>query len=322
MSIANTEILPTIAGWFAPLIGRSPYNKKNVEDAEKRFNTVVGPYLEKYLANQTYLVGHRLTLADLVVAAHLARGYEYVFGDEWQEKFPNITRFFKTVVNQKIYKSVAGDVPITKEAVKYTPPAKEKKEPAAKGPAQQPKQAKKPKDDDEEEEPLVPQEKKAKHPLESAPTGSLVLDEWKRQYSNNDTREVALPWFFENLDKENYSVWRVDYKYNDELTQVFMSSNLVGGFFSRLEASRKFIFGAMSVYGESNNSVISGAFVIRGQDYLPAFDVAPDFESYEFKKLDITDAKDKTFIEDAWSWDKPVEVAGKSYDHADGKVFK
>ena len=29
------------------------------------------------------------------------------------------------------------------------------------------------------------------------------------------------------FDKEGFSVWRVDFKYNEELTQVFMSSNQV-----------------------------------------------------------------------------------------------
>jgi len=29
-----------------------------------------------------------------------------------------------------------------------------------------------------------------------------------------------------------------------------------------------------SVYGESNDSIISGAFMIRGDDHVPAFDVS------------------------------------------------
>jgi elongation factor 1-gamma len=114
----------------------------------------------------------------------------------------------------------------------------------------------------------------------------------------------------------------VDYKYNDELTLVFMSNNLIGGFNARLEASRKYIFGSASVYGENNNSVIQGAFVVRGQDYLPAFDVAPDYESYSFTKLDPTNAEDRQFLEAMWKWDAPVTVDGKEYPHADGKVFK
>jgi elongation factor 1-gamma len=114
----------------------------------------------------------------------------------------------------------------------------------------------------------------------------------------------------------------VDYKYNEELTMTFMTSNLIGGFFNRLEASRKYLFGAASVYGVTNDSVIQGAFVLRGQDSLPVFDVAPDFESYSFTKLDPTNAADKEFVENQWAWDKPVEVNGKTLEHADGKVFK
>lgn len=95
-----------------------------------------------------------------------------------------------------------------------------------------------------------------------------------------------------------------------------------GGFFTRLEASRKYIFGAASVYGKANDSVVVGAFVIRGQDALPAFDVAPDYESYDFTKLDASKKEDREFVNDQWAWDKPIVVKGKEYEWADGKVFK
>lgn len=62
--------------------------------------------------------------------------------------------------------------------------------------------------------------------------------------------------------------------------------------------------------------------MVRGQEALPAFDVAPDWESYEFTKLDASKPEDKAFVEDQWSWDKPIEVNGKEYPWADGKVFK
>lgn len=95
-----------------------------------------------------------------------------------------------------------------------------------------------------------------------------------------------------------------------------------GGFFNRLEASRKYLFGAASVFGQANDSVIRGAFLVRGQEALPAFDVAPDYESYSFTKLDPTKAEDKEFVDDMWSWDKPITANGKTYEWADGKVFK
>jgi hypothetical protein len=118
------------------------------------------------------------------------------------------------------------------------------------------------------------------------------------------------------FDKAGFSIWRVDFKYNDELTQVFMSSNQIGGFFNRLEASRKYLFGSVGVLGTANNSVISGVFIARGPDINPVVEVAPDYESYDYKKLDIDNADDKKFLEGALAWD--LEIDGKKW--ADGKA--
>jgi elongation factor 1-gamma len=65
------------------------------------------------------------------------------------------------------------------------------------------------------------------------------------------------------------------------------------------------------VYGEENRSVVVGAFLIRGQDAFATFSVAPDYESYEFTKLDPTKKEDREFINDQWAWDKPVVIDGK-----------
>jgi elongation factor 1-gamma len=318
MSYANTEILSPLGGWFRPLVGRDPYNKKNVEDSKTTSEKAVH-VLEEHLLVNTYLVGERLTLADIFVIAILARGFQYFYDKTWRAENPNVTRWYETVYSQPIYSEVADPLNFIDEALKNVAP---KKEAAPK--AEKPKkEAAKPKakevDDEEDEAPAAP---KAKHPLEALGRPTFVLDELKRQYSNEETREVALPWFWKNANFEEYSLWQVDYKYNDELTMTFMTSNLIGGFFNRLEGSRKYLFGACSVFGVTNDSIVKGAFLVRGQEAIPAFDVAPDFESYSFTKLDPTSEKDKAFVDDMWSWDKPIEVNGKKYDWADGKVFK
>jgi len=322
MSFANSEVLPALGGWYMPVLGRAQYNKKNVDDsiAKARKSLKV---LDSHLLVNTFLVGERITLADLFTAGLVSRGYQYLFGKDYREEYPSLTRWFDTIYNQPIYSEVANKFSYLDETAKNVAPASTKKEKEPKKEAPK-KEAPKPKavenDDDGEDE--APSEPKQKHPLEALPKPTLVLDDWKRKYSNEETREVALPWFWENYKPEEYSLWRMDYKYNDELTMTFMTSNLIGGFFTRLEASRKYIFGAASVYGVTNDSVVRGAFVIRGQDAAPAFDVAPDFESYEFIKLDHTKPEDKEFVDDMWAWDKPIEVNGKPYEWADGKVFK
>ncbi|KPM35132.1 Elongation factor 1-gamma 1 [Neonectria ditissima] len=314
LSFFNSEVLPRLGDWFSPLLGRSQYNKKNVDEASKATLKAFS-VVEEHLSNNTYLVGERITLADLFAAGIAQRGFQYFFDKKFREENPNVTRWFDTVRNQTIFSSVAEkleflDTPaLTNTAPKKAEqPKKEvaKKEaaPAAAAVEEAPKEAPKP-----------------KHPLEALGKPTLPLDEWKRQYSNLDT-PTAMKWFWENVNFEEYSLWRVDYKYNDELTLTFMSNNLIGGFNNRLEGSRKYIFGCAGVYGENNASVIQGAFVIRGQEYLPAFDVAPDYESYSFTKLDPTKPEDRQYVEDIWGWEKGVTADGKEYPLADGKVFK
>lgn len=117
------------------------------------------------------------------------------------------------------------------------------------------------------------------------------------------------------FDKEGFSIWRVDFKYNSELTQVFMSSNQIGGFFNRLEGSRKYLFGSVGVLGTSNDSIITGVLILRGQDHKSVVDVAPDWESYEYRRIDLGSESDKKFFEGALAWD--LEESGKKW--ADGK---
>lgn len=321
MSFSNSEVLPNLGGWFRPLIGRDPYNQKSVTDSKNAALKAIHVLEQHFLVN-TFLVGERITLADLFVASQIARGYQYVLDKAWRAENPLVTRWYETVVNQPIWKAIVEKPIFIEEAVKYTPPKKEKAAKAAAA-APTPKAEKKPKkeDDDEDDEPAAEQPK-AKHPLEALEKPTLILDDWKRKYSNEETRTGSLPWFWEQYKEDEYSLWRVDYKYNEELTLTFMSSNLIGGFFNRLEASRKYLFGCASVYGTANNSIIRGAFMVRGNEALPAFDVAPDWESYEFTKLDPHKTADKEFVDDQWSWDKPIEVDGKEYEWADGKVFK
>lgn len=131
---------------------------------------------------------------------------------------------------------------------------------------------------DEEEEKPAP---KPKSKLDSLPPSSLNLEEWKRVYSNNDTRPTAINWFWEHFDPEGYSIWRVDYKYNDELTKVFMSSNLIGGFFNRLERARKYAFGSLVVLGEGKHQFI--------ETFIHAYNMRIRSQSIKFFSFNYVD---------------------------------
>ena len=316
ISFTSTEGVPHIATAFKGLTGVTPYNKKNIDEALKNL-AVTTDVFEERLLNYTYLVGERLTLADIVSASLLIRGFDNLFDKEWRAANPNTARWFKTVFSHPIIKNVVGEYNFIEKAVQYTPPKKEKKQAAPAAKKEKAPAAKKEVEDD------VPAEApKPKHPLEALGKPSAPLDEWKRVYSNEETRETAIPWFWKNqYDPKEWSLWKVDFKYNDELTLTFMSNNQIGGFFARLSASTKYLFGCLVVYGENNNNGITGFLLVRGQDVIPAVDVAPDYESYEFTKLEDS-PETREFVDNMLAWDKPVIVNGEAREIADGKVFK
>lgn len=311
---AENELNSNLSGWFSPLMGYSPYLKPSVDAAIERVKRAMD-VLNKVLLTQTYLVGDKVTFADICVATSLITPYKMVFDSEFRAQYKNVNRYFKTLINQPNFKAVVGEIPLCEVALKYTPPKKEKK-------AAEPKKEKKPEAkkekkpepaaDEEDEEPKpAPKPKSA---LDLLPPSPFVMDAWKRMYSNNDT-DVAMKWFWENFDPQGYSIWKADYKYNDELTQTFMSNNLIGGFYARLERAHKYAFGSMIVRGPNNKNTISGYWVIRGQEVPYEIYDAADYESYNFTKIEPSQYEEKKKeIEDYMSWNFE--------DLADGKIFK
>ena len=318
MSFFNMEYISPLGLAYRPLLGKMVYNKKSVEDNMKKAEAAIA-VVEEHLLHNTFLVGERITLADLFGVAMCCRGFEFFYGKDWRQEHPNVTRWFQTISAQPIFADVAPKLTLLDTpALTNVPPKTEKKE-KKKEAAPAPKKEKKEPAPKAEDEPAPAP--KPKHPCEALGKASVPLDELKRVYSNEETPD-ALKWFWEHMNFEEYSLWKMTFKYNEELTLPFMSNNQIGGFFTRLEASRKYVFGTASVYGEANDSIIQGAFIIRGQEYLPVFDVAPDWESYEFTKLDPTKEEDRKFVDEEWTWERPLVIDGKTYPHYDGKVCK
>lgn len=315
-SWANSEMMVDIVNIIQGLLGRVPYNKKVVDASIKNLDVNVA-FLEERLAEYTYLVGERLTLADLFVASCFYRMFTLTFGKEWRAEHPIFMRWINTVYKSEYLAYWFDQVKFVDEPVQ--PPKKESKKESKKADA--PKKEKKAAEPAADAPPA--EEKKPKHPLELLGKPTIALDELKRAYSNMDTRKGALPYFWDTFfNPEEYSLWKVEYKYNDELTQCFMSNNLIGGFFNRLTGSIKYMFGCCVVYGENDNNGIIGAMLVRGQDFAPAFDVAPDWESYSYTKLDPTTQETKDFVNNMWAWDEPVIINGEKKDIVDGKVMK
>jgi elongation factor 1-gamma len=146
--------------------------------------------LETHLESNTYLAGDSVTLADIVMSCNLYLGFTQIMTKSFTSEFPHVERYFWTMVNQPNFKKVIGEVKqaeavpaIQKKAAAPAKPKEVKKE--------APKEAPKPVVEALEEEAPKP---KAKNPLDLLPPSKMVLDDWKRLYSNTKSNfhEVAI----------------------------------------------------------------------------------------------------------------------------------
>merc|ERR1712180_173324 len=301
MCMADSDILPAACTWVFPTLGIMQFNKNATERAKEDVKAAMKT-LNDHLLTRTFLVGERLSLADIAVACTMLSLYKQVLEPAFRKPFVNVTRWFTTVVNQPKVKEVLGQVTLCAKMAEFD--AKKFAEFSGKG---------------AEPEADIPAEPKKADPFEKMPKGSFDLEEWKRFYSNNDEPE-SVAWFWEHFDHENYSIWRGDYKYNDELTMVFMSCNLIGGMFQRLDKLNKNAFASMCLFGQNNDSTISGIWVFRGHEL--AFELDDnwqvDYASYNWRKLDSKSDECKKLVDQYWKWEGADEN-GRPFNQ--GKIF-
>lgn len=171
-------------------------HQKYVENQVRSFKT-----LNEHLATRTFLVGERITAADLLLAAILQQAFRINFDAALRSELYHVVRYAETIVNQPKIKDLYGPTEYSEKALQFIPPPKEKKEAKPEKKAEE-KKAEKPKkvaDDDDEEDDKPIEEPKGKNPLDLLPKSTFNLEDWKRAYSNMDTRGPggSLEWFYE-----------------------------------------------------------------------------------------------------------------------------
>jgi len=326
INFADNEITPSASTWLFPIRGIMGFNK-NTHDKAKEVLFAALSVLNSYLLKQTYLVGERITLADISVCCSLVELYENVLEPQLQKTYQNVTRWFNTIINQAEFKDVAGSVTLCTKMAQFDGKKyaefmgnqkKEQKETKDKPKAK--KQEKAPAAKETPAPAAAAPAPKPKDPLDGLPTGKFDMDDWKRFYSNND-EDKYMPYFWDKYDKDTYSLWYCEYKYPQDLSKIFMTCNLVGGMFQRLDKLNKYAFASMLICGEDGNNNISGVWLWKGHELV--FPLSEnwtvDYESYDWKKLDPTSEDDKKIVSNYWKWEG-TDNKGRSINQ--GKVFK
>ena len=77
MTFAQSEVVPAACTWVFPTMGIMAFNKNATERAKEDVKKSLA-VLDKVLLTKTYLVGERITLADICVAYALKMLFENV----------------------------------------------------------------------------------------------------------------------------------------------------------------------------------------------------------------------------------------------------
>lgn len=109
MSYAENHITPLVVDWVLAELGVSKmprnvkadmniFSKMDIFYALRRMEIVLRP--------RTYLVGDRISLADLVLFTAFIPMYEHVFDSQFRKQYVNMNRWFFTILNQPQVKRV------------------------------------------------------------------------------------------------------------------------------------------------------------------------------------------------------------------------
>lgn len=320
ISFAENVIGPCASAWVYPTLGAMPNNKGAINEGKQALLLALA-YLNEALSTRTFLVGDRVSAADAANVAALVLAFKQVLADNYRQNIPHVVRWFNTCINQPSFSSFGQVNMAAKEAVfdgktfgamnKSSGGDKKvvKKEAPKKKAAAAPKPA----------PAAVEAPKKKEDPWAGLP-GTFDMDAWKRCYSNNDVIPTSMDYFWKHLEAEHYSIWFGKYKYGDEINMPFMASNLIRGFFQRIDKMRKNSFASMCVFGgETKGDLeISGVWFMKGQGLC--FELSPDWQvdwdTYDWKKLDPV--ADKKMITEYFAWEGDFD--GKKF--YEGKIWK
>ncbi|GKE37640.1 elongation factor 1-gamma-like protein [Tanacetum coccineum] len=162
IAFSSFELDANLRGWVLPRLGYANYIKP-VEESYVANTKRVLTALNTHLATHTFLVGDSVTLADIITTCNLLYGIKMLMPKSFTSEYPNVERYFWTMVDQPNFKKVIGEVKQA-EAVLPLPSAKKSEQPKEVIPKAKPRNVEAPKPAVEEEEEAP--KPKAKNPLD------------------------------------------------------------------------------------------------------------------------------------------------------------
>ncbi|KAG5650010.1 hypothetical protein H0H81_001088, partial [Sphagnurus paluster] len=125
--LADLEVDANTSNIGQLLAGKiTPYSKPiHTAFAERQLRAL--RTINEHLASRTFLVGERITLADIYVAQQVRRAATVTIDKALRAELNHLYRHAETIANQPSIKEIFGEIEYVEKALTYVAPAKEKK---------------------------------------------------------------------------------------------------------------------------------------------------------------------------------------------------
>jgi elongation factor 1-gamma len=98
-------MLSTCFSYVLPSVSAANIGGKKFDETKNEFIAQLALF-NQVLADKTFLVGDRFSIADISLALDLLPAYQYVLGDEARTKIVNVGRWFMAVMHQPDVRTV------------------------------------------------------------------------------------------------------------------------------------------------------------------------------------------------------------------------
>jgi len=325
IEFANCEILRCNKSIIYPIFGWNNLNKEEFDKCNKNIKDYL-MLIEKELEKNEFIVGNKMSLADIKLFASLRFLMMFHFPEPMRNKlFPKINQWFEKIMNSPEAIKAYGRTILCKNILKpfsgvinknkgNEDKLKEenKKENNGKKQKQDKNQEENKKEvKEKEKEPYVPGllevprfniKEIENNPLDSLPESKFDLGKFKSDFLNNSNKKSAMKNFWKNYDPEGYSLWYIEYNNEPcECITLFRTCIIKGDILEQLKYFKKYCFGVLGAYGGDGDYKIRGCLLWRGNEIPQEIKGINCYDKMTFRKLDYNQKRDQQLVHDYWT---------------------
>ena len=288
---SQKSIIYPIFGWKE--FCKDSFNKEN--DKIKEFFKKI----ENELENKNYLVGNRLTLADIVLFRYLRFFMMFIFADGYRNNIlKNTTKWFSNIMQTNEAIKAYGRTILCKTPIKPVMNNINKNRINEKKNYQK----KDEKIEKKKEVVIINEKSSEKQDLNLRPRSEFNLDEFKKNFFNCRNKEEELKKFWGEFNTEDFSLWWLEYQCSPEEEKNLSDAKKVkNSFLQKLDNLKKESFAVHGVYGTEGNYKIRGVWLWKGKDVPKQLEQSDYFDHMTIKGLDYNDKEDVELVNEYWT---------------------